>query len=46
MRLVEMITGCIFHVIHVAGIKMKRAGIDGLSQGYLLEGMTTGQKTL
>ena len=32
-------TGCILHVIHVAGTRMKRAGIDSLSQGELLEGM-------
>ena len=39
-------TGCILHVIRVAGTSMKRAGIDGLSRGYLLEGMVTGQKPL
>ena len=29
------------HVIHVAGTRMKIAGIYGLSRGYLLKGMTT-----
>ena len=43
LRLVEMITGCILRVIHVAGTIMKRAGIDGLSLLDILEGMRTGQ---
>ena len=44
--MVEMRTGCILHVIHVAETIMKRAGIDGLSWGDLLEGMMTVQKPL
>ena len=44
--MVEMGTGCILHVIHVAGTKTKRAGIDGLYQGDLLEVIITGQNTL
>ena len=39
IRQVERRTGCILHVIHVAGTRMKEAGIDGLSRGDLLEGM-------
>ena len=46
LRLVEMRTGCILHVIHVTETIMKRAGIDGLSWGDLLEGMMTVQKPL
>ena len=41
--LVDMGTGCILHVINVAGTRTKRAGIYGLSQGYHLEGITTGK---
>jgi hypothetical protein len=39
LRKVERSTGCILHVIHIAGTRMKAAGIDGLSRGDLLEGM-------
>ena len=39
LRQVERRTGCLLHVIHVAGTRMKEAGIDGLSRGDLLEGM-------
>lgn len=39
VRQMEVETGCILHVIHVAGTRMKVAGIDGLSRGDLLEGM-------
>ena len=46
LGLIEIGTGCILRVIHVAGTRTKRAGIYGLSQGYLLEGMMTGQKPL
>ncbi|KAL7519144.1 hypothetical protein ACHAWX_003937 [Stephanocyclus meneghinianus] len=41
LRLVQMQTSCILHVIHVAGTRMKEAGIDGLSPGDFLEGMMT-----
>ena len=37
---------CILHVIYLAGTSMKRAGIDSLYRGYLLEGMMTGQNLL
>ena len=46
LRLVEMGTGCILHVINVVGTRMKRASIDGLSRGYLVEGMATVQNPL
>ena len=46
LRLVEMGTGYTLHVIHVAGTMTKIAGIDGLSQGDLLEGMMTCQNPL
>ncbi|KAL7474614.1 hypothetical protein ACHAWX_000033, partial [Stephanocyclus meneghinianus] len=39
LRQVERRTGCLLHVIHVAGTRMKEAGIDGLSRGDLMEGM-------
>jgi hypothetical protein len=39
VRQVERRTGCILHVIHVSGTRMKEAGIDGLSRGDLIEGM-------
>jgi hypothetical protein len=39
LRVVQRNTGCIIHVIHIAGTRMKAAGIDGLSRGDLLEGM-------
>ena len=39
-------TGFILNVIHVAGERMKRLGIDGLSRGDLLEGMMTNQNPL
>jgi hypothetical protein len=47
VRQLEVETGCILHVIHVAGTRMKVAGIDGLSRGDLLEGMMrSGQNPL
>eukprot|EP00956_Cyclotella_meneghiniana_P033568 scaffold97112_cov54-Cyclotella_meneghiniana.AAC.1 len=42
LRLVQQRTGCVLHVTHVAGTRMKEAGIDGLSRGDLLEGMLSG----
>ena len=39
LRLVQQRAGCLVHVIHIAGTRMKAAGIDGLSRGDLLEGM-------
>ena len=44
LRLVEMITVCILHVIHVEGTRMKILVIDGLSRGDLLKVMMTVQK--
>jgi hypothetical protein len=41
LRLVQMRSSCILHVIHVAGTKMKEVGIDGLSWGDFFEGMMT-----
>ena len=42
----EMGTGCILHIIHATGTRKKKAGIDGLYQGDLLEGMMNGQNPL
>jgi hypothetical protein len=39
LRILQRRSGCIIHVIHIAGTRMKAAGIDGLSRGDLLEGM-------
>ena len=39
LRQLQQRTGVLMHVIHVAGTRMKVAGIDGLSRGDLLEGM-------
>ena len=39
LHMLERKTGCILHVINLAGTHTKRAGIDGLSRGDFLEGM-------
>jgi hypothetical protein len=39
LRKVEQSTGCILHVIHIAGTRMKASGVDGLSRGDMLERM-------
>jgi len=39
VRQTERRTGCILHVLHIAGTRMKEAGVDGLSRGDLIEGM-------
>ena len=39
LRRVERQSSCILHVIHIAGTRMKAAGVDGLSRGDLMEGM-------
>ena len=39
-------TGCILHVIHVAGTRMKIVGMFGFYQIDILEGMMTGQNPL
>ena len=44
--MLEMGTYFILHVIHVEVTRMKRAGIDGLSRGDILEGMIIGQNPL
>ena len=44
--LVEMGTGCILHVTHLEGTRMKIAGIYVLYPGYLLGVMMTGQNPL
>ena len=46
IRLVEKEVGCIVHVIHIPGTRMKRAGIDGLSRGDFLEGIMKGDNPL
>ncbi|KAL7468881.1 hypothetical protein ACHAXS_009127 [Conticribra weissflogii] len=46
LRRLEKETGCTMHVVHVAGTRMKSAGIDGLSRGDLLEGMMSGEHPL
>ena len=46
LRLVEMGTGCILHVIHLVVTRMKILGIDGLYRGDILEGMMNGQNSL
>ena len=46
LRLVEIVTGYILHVIHVAGTRMKRAGIDSFSRGDLLDVMMNSQNPL
>jgi len=38
--------GLIIHVIWIAGTRMKKSGIDGLSRGDFLEGMMAGQNPL
>eukprot|EP00956_Cyclotella_meneghiniana_P043382 scaffold267197_cov149-Cyclotella_meneghiniana.AAC.1 len=43
LRLVQARSGAIMHVIHIAGTRMKWAGIDGLSRGDMLEGMMHAQ---
>ena len=39
LRKVEREAGCILHVLHLAGTRMKASGIDGLSRGDMMEGM-------
>ena len=46
LRLVDMVIGCILHVIHVAGTSMKRAGMYGLYRGDILEVMMTSKNSL
>ncbi|KAL7525365.1 hypothetical protein ACHAXR_000975, partial [Thalassiosira sp. AJA248-18] len=46
LRKMERETGCILHVIHIAGTRMKESGIDGLSRGDFLDGMMKGEDPL
>ena len=46
LRKIEMDTGCILHVIHIAGTRMKKSGIDRLSRGDLMEGIMMGENPL
>ena len=46
LRVLERTGGCILHVIHVAGTRMKRSGIDGLSRGDFFEGIMAGHDPL
>eukprot|EP00985_Skeletonema_marinoi_P028317 scaffold24532_cov80-Skeletonema_marinoi.AAC.2 len=43
LREVERETGCIIHVIHIAGTRMKFAGVDGLSRCDFMEGIMAGK---
>lgn len=42
LRMVERTHDCIIHVIHIAGSRMKFAGVDGLSRSDTLEGIMCG----
>ena len=44
--MLERESGCILHVIHTVGTRMKRADIDGLSRGDFLEDMMIGRNPL
>ena len=44
--LVDMGTCCILYVMNVAGTRIKRAGIDGFSRGYILGGIINGKNLL
>ena len=46
LRLVDMGTHCILHVIPVEGTRMKIVFIDGLYREDILEGMIIGQNPL
>lgn len=46
LRKVELEHQLVLHVIHIAGTRMKAAGIDGLSRGDLLDGMMAGKDPL
>lgn len=43
LRMVERRTGCILHVIHIAGTRMKKIGADQLSRSDLMEGLMAGE---
>jgi hypothetical protein len=42
MKKIEMRTGCLFYVFHVAGRRMIAQGTDGVSRGNLAEGVMAG----
>jgi hypothetical protein len=42
LRKAQTLGKLILHVIHIAGTRMKEAGIDGMSRGDMLEGMMAG----
>ena len=42
LRKAQTMGKLILHVIHIAGTRMKEAGIDGMSRGDMLEGMMAG----
>ena len=46
LRCAEREAGCIIHVIHIAGSRMKVSGIDGLSRGDMFEGIMKGESPL
>lgn len=46
LRRAEREAGCIVHVVHIAGTRMKASGIDGLSRGDLYEGIMKGESPL
>jgi hypothetical protein len=33
MRMMEKNCGCILHIVHIAGTRMKKVEVDGLSRG-------------
>lgn len=43
LRRVERLTGCILHVIHISGTRMKEVGADGLSRQDFVEGIMKGE---
>ena len=43
---VARVTGAIIHVVHVAGTRLKEAGIDGLSRGDFMQGIMSGKQPL
>mmetsp|Transcript_25774 Transcript_25774/g.61250 ORF Transcript_25774/g.61250 Transcript_25774/m.61250 type:complete len:573 (+) Transcript_25774:1839-3557(+) len=46
LRRAEREAGCIIHVIHISGTRMKESGIDGLSRGDMFEGIMKGESPL
>ena len=46
LRRVEMDTGLVLHMVHVAGTRMIAQGTDGLSRGMMCEGVMAGKDML